>query len=101
MVRARGVTGGRPDAPVAFPDKILDRELLRAAEAAGLTRPLVHQLRQRLRQSVAQRLREDRAIIVVRGPKLRRERLDAVARGHGEAADVVDPAAVPWRHIIC
>src|SRR5581483_1777233 len=88
VVRARGVPERRPDAAVALGDQLFVRELAPVLVPLAPC-DLVQVLGERLGQAVRERLRNDRAVVVVLGLEAGRELLEAETGGDRERADVV------------
>src|SRR5436189_147335 len=76
---------------------VLLREALPLPAAPLGPRDLVEPLRERLHQSVGERLDEDRSVVVVAGLVLAHEVRDAVADPRGEQAEVVGDAVPAGR----
>src|ERR1700722_5142616 len=65
MIGTGGVARSGTNATIALVDHILRGELLALAVAPGVTRALVHEFRECLRQAIGERLGHDRIIVVV------------------------------------
>ena len=94
VVGAGGITRGRADAAVFFPDDVLHLQVLGLAVAGELAGLLVHQLGEGLGEAVAQGLGEDGVEVVGLGAELSGEFLDAMAGRDSEAAEIVDAARI-------
>jgi hypothetical protein len=89
VVGAGGVTRGRPDAAVSFLDELLRREILVQSVTPLASDPMVEEFRERLRQSIGERLGENRVVVVVPPFEGVDKRLQSVSGGDRKGADVV------------
>ena len=90
MVGLGGITRRRADAAIGLADQLLGRESLVGRMAPKLAaHPRVHRLGERFRQPVAERLHQDRRIVVVGVLEAPRDRLVLDAGGDDEGADIV------------
>ena len=90
MVGLGGIAGRRADAAIGLGDQVLRRESLVGRMAPELAaHPGVHRLGEGFRQPVAERLDEDRRIVVVGVFEAPRDRLVLDAGGDDEGADIV------------
>src|SRR6185312_12098504 len=88
VVGARGIAERRPDAAKALVDELFARQPV-ALLVPRTPRPLVQPLRERLREPVGERLRHDRAVVVVLGLEPGDELVQAETGGDRERAEVV------------
>ena len=101
VVGAGGIAGGGADAAVLLVDQVVGRERLVPAVAPVAAGLLVEHLGERLGQAVGQGLGHDRVVVVVRRPRTRLASSSApMPVGHGEGAEVVDPARSDGRDVV-
>src|SRR5947199_213905 len=79
--------------------KSCPRKIFRCAKAPGGARLLMQVFGESLSQAISQCFADDRAVIVVRGSKLRGEFVSAMNR-HGKTADVIALSGALRRNVI-
>jgi len=80
----------RPNPPVILPDQLLRIELVRPLITPRHPRPVMQQLRKRLRHPVRYRLHHDRPVIILLGLQLLRKLIRPVNPYH-KSSDVIRP----------
>src|SRR4051794_24008079 len=96
VIRTRGIPVGRTDAAILLRDQVVVRQALLVAIAPILTSLRVEVFRERLGESIGQRLHHDRVVVVVIAFEAPREIVGTEAGRHREHSEIIRNTALAW-----